>query len=348
MEKEVGNMRRRNSFSMMLLILSTMLTALVFVDQIHAQDWLANAQIEKKLVLYHSPNVPDTQNILTGFRKKYPFIEVETYRASGEKLLQKITMEARAGKNLSDAYLLSGFQTWLLKAMGLLLPYASPEREKVLAALKDSDGYWTGVYWNLEVLTYNTRMVRGPEAPKTWEDLLAPRWKSQIALEEEDVDWYTAMLQLMGEEKGKVFMRRLAAQQPQIRTGHTLLAQLIGAGEFAIAPTIRIHQAETMRLKGAPIEWTAIEPLAPNPPISASIPKNASRPNAAKLFTDYVLSREGQMIISQLNRNPSRTDVPQPVPRAAKIRLMTMDYDQVAKNYGRYATEFREIFSVRQ
>ena len=151
-----------------------------FVEPIHAQDWLANAQIEKKLVLYHSPNVPDTENILTGFRKKYPFIEVETYRASGEKLLQKITTEARAGKNLSDAYLLSGFQTWLLKAMGLLLPYASPEREKVLAALKDLDGYWTGVYWNLEVLAYNTRMVRGPEAPKTWEDLLAPRWKSQI------------------------------------------------------------------------------------------------------------------------------------------------------------------------
>ncbi len=110
MEKEVGNMRRRNSFSMMLLILSTMLTALVFVDQIHAQDWLANAQIEKKLVLYHSPNVPDTQNILTGFRKKYPFIEVETYRASGEKLLQKITMEARAGKNLSDAYCSADFR----------------------------------------------------------------------------------------------------------------------------------------------------------------------------------------------------------------------------------------------
>jgi ABC-type Fe3+ transport system substrate-binding protein len=122
----------------------------------------------------------------------------------------------------------------------------------------------------------------------------------------------------------------------------------LGAGEFAIAPTIRIPQAETMRLKGTPIEWNAIEPLAPNPPISASIPKNASHPNVAKLFTDYVLSREGQMIIYQLNRNPSRTDVPQPVPRAAKIRLMTMDYDQVVKNYGRYATDFREIFSVRQ
>jgi iron(III) transport system substrate-binding protein len=140
----------------------------------------------------------------------------------------------------------------------------------------------------------------------------------------------------------------LAAQQPQVRTGHTLLAQLIGAGEFALAPTVRVHQAETMKIKGAPIEWTAIEPLAPNPPISISIPKSTSRPNAARLFTDFVLSREGQMIIYELNRNPSRTDVPQPVPRAAKIRLMTMNYDQVVKNYGRYAKEFREIFSVRQ
>jgi ABC-type glycerol-3-phosphate transport system substrate-binding protein len=121
---------RRSGFSRMLLILSTTLIRFSFVEQIDAQDWLANAQIEKKLVLYHSPNVPDTQNILTGFRKKYPFIEVETYRASGEKLLQKITTEARAGKNLSDAYLLSGFQTWLLKAMGMLLPYASPERRE--------------------------------------------------------------------------------------------------------------------------------------------------------------------------------------------------------------------------
>ena len=94
----------------------------------HAQEPSANAQVEKKLVLYHSPNVPDTERMLAGFRKKYPFVEVETYRASGEKLIQRITTEARAGKHLSDAYLLSGFQTWLLKSMGMLLPYPSLER----------------------------------------------------------------------------------------------------------------------------------------------------------------------------------------------------------------------------
>jgi iron(III) transport system substrate-binding protein len=343
-EKTVNGFR----LSGRVLILATTLIGLSFAPPMHAQEPSGNAQVEKKLVLYHSPNVPDTERMLAGFRKKYPFVEVETYRASGEKLIQRITTEARAGKHLSDAYLLSGFQTWLLKSMGMLLPYPSLEREKVLAALKDADGYWTGVYWNLEVLAYNTKLVRSAEVPKAWEDLLAPRWKGQIALEEEDVDWYTAILQLMGEEKGKEFMRGLAAQRPQIRVGHTLLAQLIGAGEFALAPTIRIHQAETMRLKGAPIEWTAIEPLAPNPPISVSIPKNAAHPNVARLFTDFVLSREGQMIVYQLNRNPSRSDVPQPVPRAAKIRLMTMDYDLVVKNYSRHANEFRQIFSLRQ
>lgn len=331
-----------------LAILSAALIALICAAASFAQDRLANAKIEKKLVLYHSPNVPDTQKILEGFRNKYPFIEVETFRSNGEKLIQKITTEARAGKNLADAYLLSGFQTWLLKGMGMLLQYPSPEREKVLAALKDAEGYWTGVYWNLEVIAYNTNMVRGSEIPKAWEDLLNPRWKTQIALEAEDIDWYTALLQLMGEEKGKEFMRKLAAQQPQIRSGHTLLAQLVGAGEFALAPTIRIHEAERMKVKGAPIEWTAIEPLAPNPPISVSIPKITPHPNVAKLFTDFVLSREGQMIIYGLNRNPSRTDVPQPVPRAAQIRLMKMDYDQVVKNYSRYADAYRETFSIRQ
>ena len=347
-EPPVEKTVNRFSSSDRVLIIATILIGLSFAPTVDAQQPSAASQVEKKLVLYHSPNVPDTERILAGFRRKYPFVEVETYRASGEKLLQRITAEARAGKQLADAYLLSGFQSWLLKSMGMLAPYSSPEREIVLAALKDQDGYWTGVYWNLEVLAYNTKLVRGSEIPKAWEDLLAPSWKGQIGLEEEDVDWYTAILELMGEEKGKNFMRGLAAQRPQIRTGHTLLAQLIGAGEFALAPTIRVHQAETMRLKGAPIEWTAIEPLAPNPPISASIPKDAAHPIVARLFTDFVLSREGQMIVYQLNRNPSRTDVPQPVPRAAKIRLMTMDFDRSVMNYSRYAKEFRQIFSLRQ
>ncbi len=78
-----------------------------------------------------------------------------------------------------------------------------------------------------------------------------------------------------------------------------------------------------------------------------SLPTNPPHANTGKLFIDFILSREGQEIIAKLKRNPSRTDVDQPVPRAAKIKLVEIDHDVVAKNYGRYAKEFREIFGVR-
>ncbi|HWP59266.1 MAG TPA: extracellular solute-binding protein [Candidatus Acidoferrales bacterium] len=323
------------------------LAALVLESDAGAQDAAGKAKEERKIVLYHTTTVPDTQKIIEGFKKKYPFLDVETYRATGEKLLQKIVTEVKGGRHPADVYVLSALQTWMLKDMGLLAPYASAEREKVAPALKDKQGYWTGVYWNLEVLGYNTKLVLPGQVPAKWEDLLQPRWKGQIGLEEEDVQWYASILQLMGEEKGKDFMRRLAKQQPQIRAGHTLLVQLLTAGEFALGPTTRAQSAEQMKDKGAPIDWTAIEPLAPNPPVSVSLPKSAARPSAAKLFVDFILSREGQTIVYELKRSPTRTDLSQPVPRVAKVKLMEVDHDRLAKNYNRYAQEFREIFSIR-
>jgi iron(III) transport system substrate-binding protein len=316
-------------------------------SRVDAQDLLSKAREEKKVVLYHTTTVPDTQKIVEAFKKKHPFLEVETYRATGEKLLQKIVTEVKGGRNLADVYIISALQTWMLKDMAYLSSYSSPEREKVAAALRDKQGYWTGVYWNLEVLGYNTKLVPAGQVPTKWEDLLQPRWKGQIGLEEEDVQWYASLLHLMGEEKGKDFMRRLAKQQPQVRAGHTLLVQLLTAGEFALGPTTRVQSAEQMKGQGAPVDWTAIEPLAPNPPVSVSLPKSAPHPNAAKVLIDFILSKEGQSILYEVKRSPTRTDLGQPVARVAKVKLMEVDHDKLAKSYNRYTQEFREIFSIR-
>jgi iron(III) transport system substrate-binding protein len=321
--------------------------ALFLCSVVEAQDLVAKAKEEKKVVVYHTTTVPDTQKIVDGFHKKYPFLEVETYRATNEKLTQKIATEVKAGRNLADVYINASIQTSMLKGMGLISQYNSPEREKIATALKDTQGYWTGVYWNIEVLGYNTNLVPAAEVPAKWEDLLKPRWKNLIGLEEEDTFWYSSLRHLMGEEKCKEYMRRLAKQQPQIRAGHTLLTQLLAAGEFALAPTTRTQTAEQLKEKGAPVDWTAIEPLAPNPPVSVSLPKTPPHPNAAKLFIDFILSKEGQSIIYDVRRNPTRTDLSQPVARVAKIRLMERDADDLAKNYNRYTEEFREIFSIR-
>jgi len=313
---------------------------------VYSQDLVGKAQEEKKFVLYHSTGIEDTQQILDLFRKRYPFLQVENHRLSSQKIFQRIVSEVRAGRNLADAYIISGAETWLLKDMGFLAPYASPERSRIRPSLIDSQGYWTGILWNLAVLGYNTRMVSADRIPKRWEDLLQPRWKGLIGLEAEDVTWYIFMLKLMGSQNGKAFMTQLARQQPQIRSGYNLVASLLVAGEFALVPTARVHRVEQAKLEGAPVDWVAIEPLTPEPPVCVSLPKNAPRPNAGKLFIDFILSRPAQELLYQLKRIPSRIDAPQPVPRLAQVKLMSVEFDKEIANFARYTKEYREIFSV--
>ncbi len=318
-----------------------------FAAPSRAQDSkLARAGDEKKVVIYSVMTAPDMQRIIEGFRKKYPFLEVESYRSSGERLIQRILTEIRAGRYLTDVYIISGLQMWLLKDEGHLFPYHSPQREGVIKAFKDEAGYWTGFFFNLEVIAYNTKLTGFHELPKRWEDLLDPRWKGRMALESEDIPWFASLLQMMGEEQGRQFARRLAKQQLQMRTGHTLISQLLAAGEIALAPTVRVNAAETLKMKGASLDWMAIEPIAPNPPISVAMAKNGPHPNAARLFVDFILSRDGQIIVRDVNRNPTRGDVEQPVARASKLKLFEMNWDGVVKNYSRYVKEFNDIFGI--
>jgi len=340
-----------NNYFRCLKIFLIALTAAIGVahlsrDSALGQDLVSKAQDEKKLVLYHSTGIEDTQQILSLFRKRYPFLEVENHRLSSQKLFQRIVSEARAGRHLADAYVISGAETWLLKDMGFLAPYSSPERSRVRPSLMDRQGYWTGILWNLGVLGYNTRMVSPDRIPKRWEDLLQPHWKGLIGLEAEDVTWYVFMLKLMGHQKGKAFMTQLARQQPQVRSGYNLVAALLVAGEFALVPTARVHRVEQAKMDGAPVDWVAIEPLTPEPPVCVSLPKSAPRPNAGKLFIDFVLSRPAQELLYQLKRIPSRTDTPQPVSRLAQVKLIDVEFEKEIANFARYTKEYREIFGA--
>ncbi len=312
-----------------------------------AQDAkIAKARDERKVVIYNTTTVPDMQSIVEAFKKRYPFLEVESFRSTGERLIEKIITEVRAGRHLADVYIISGLQMWLLRDGGNLVPYLSPERAGVRKAFKDDPGYWTGVYFNLEVVGYNTKLTAQRELPKKWEELLDPKWKGRMTLEIEDVPWFASLLQILGEERAMDFFHRFAKQQLQIRRGHPLIAQLLAAGEVPLSPTLRVNMAETLKTKGAPVDWVAIEPIAPNPPVSVAIAKAAPHPDAARLFIDFILSREGQSVIRGLNRNPTRGDVEQPVPQATKLKLFEVNWDGVVKNYSRYEKSFNDIFGA--
>ena len=139
-------------------------------------------------------------------------------------------------------------------------------------------------------------------------------------------------------------MKKFAQQDIQFRRGHTLLGQLLTAGEFSLIMTLRDSDAYQLRKKGAPIDWVAIEPVIPVPATAIALPKQPPHPNAARLFIDYILSREGQEVMRSLGRNTTRTDVDPLLERIKNLRYEKIDWPSYIENYKRYEREFQEIF----
>ena len=155
---------------------------------------------------------------------------------------------------------------------------------------------------------YNTAMVPEKDRPKDWPDLLDPKWNGKIGIDEEEFEWYGTLIDYWGRERAGRFIRALAAQQPQLRRGHSLLAQLLAAGEFPISIVVPF-EIEQLKRRGAPVDWSAT-----SDPIVTSInviglSTKAPHPNGAKLLINYILSEEGQNIIRSASRVPIRPGV---------------------------------------
>jgi iron(III) transport system substrate-binding protein len=112
----------------------------------------------------------------------------------------------------------------------------------------------------------------------------------------------------MGEEKGLAYFRKLSQMKPQIRTGHTLLAELVSSGEIPLVATIYNHNAERLLVNGAPIKWKALDPTFGRPN-AVAVARRTERPHAALLFVDFMLSPEGQELLKKRNRVPASTAV---------------------------------------
>jgi iron(III) transport system substrate-binding protein len=232
----------------------------------------------------------------------------------------------------------------------IFAPYLSPEREAFVDDFKDPKGLWTGVYHNNVVLAYNTKLVSEKNAPKDYANLLEPQWKGKIGMDERDYTWYGTLVAVWGKEKADRYMKRLAQQEPQFRRGHALIAQLVAAGEFPLG-WVYSFRVETMKQDGAPLEW--IDTF--NPVVvelgGIGLGARAKNPNAAKLFIDFVLSKEGQTVVrgGQRNpRNPSRKDVQAPIAKMDQARIKSKRVpDEVETNLAQYAKEYREIFRIK-
>ena len=307
---------------------------------------IKGARREGRLIYYTTMTLSQSKQVVDAFQRKYPFIKAELFRTGGGPMLNKILTEARAGRHVWDVLSARGEVVLPLKAKKLLAAYRSPEAKMIPADLVDRKGYWTAYYVNPYALGYNTNVVKKADVPKTYEQLLHPKWKGgKISIDTEAFGLLSGLIKVWGKEKAVSYFQKLAAQQPVPMRGNTNRTQLVMAGEFpliiAYAPTI---QRQTSR--GAPIDWVPLEPVVVqvNPIMLAT---KGAHPNAGKLFIDFVLSKEGQERISRFRRIPVRTDVNPDPPRLFKGYTRIVESPEGYKNFSETVRLYHKIFKLR-
>jgi iron(III) transport system substrate-binding protein len=179
--------------------------------------------------------------------------------------------------------------------------------------------------------------------PKSYDDLLDPRWKGKLMMEGTKADWFAGMLQIMGQERGLNYMRQLAKQEPMLREGHELLAQLVAAGEGSFDVNIPASSVERVKEKGAPIEWVALGE-APAIMVGIGLAAQAAHTNAARLFIDFALSRDGQKLQQGFGRLVARTDLAAEQPTTIRQIKMVPVNPELAEKLKDYSTQLRTIF----
>ena len=268
---------------------------------------LEGARKERHAVVYTSLNTKDSIPIVQAFEKKHG-VKIELWRSSSEKVLQRAITEARAGRHAVDAFELNGPELEALYRERLLEEFWSPQFVNIPPQGFAKHRHYVADRFNFFTIAYNTRLVKPDEVPSSYEDLLHPRWVGKLGIEASDTDWFGSIVKHMGEAKGLEFFRKLAQMKPQMRTGHTLMAELVSSGEIPIAATIYNHNAERLAVNGAPIKWKALNPTFGRPN-GVAVAKRAERPHAALLFIDFMLSLEGQRLIKERNRVPASNKV---------------------------------------
>jgi iron(III) transport system substrate-binding protein len=302
------------------------------------------AKKEGKLIWYTSTNITESKPLLDDFEKQFPFIKGEIFRASGEKTLNRIVTEARANHSEFDIVTISEVDA--LTNAKLLAPYRSPEAASFIPEFKDPNGYWTAVYINYTTIGYNPKLVSEKEAPKQWDDLLDPKWKGKISIDQEQYPWFGTLHKAWGRERAQKYLRGMAKQSIQWRKGHTLIAQLMAAGEFPLG-VVYAHRVEEMKQRGAPIEWVStVNPIVVTVN-AAGLSTKPQHPNTAKLFYDFLMSRPAQQRLRALRRIPARPDIEPFSPRMEQSKLkLQVEPSQTGPQFNATIKEFREIFGL--
>ena len=296
--------------------IATTLAVLAFAAAALNASGQANVEAAKKegtLTLYTTIAEKDLPVIIRPFEDKYG-IKVNVWRAGTDKVLQRAVTETKAGKNDFDVVHFGAPEMEALTREKVLRPVDSPVHKDLQAGSVPAHKSWAATILSVWVQAYNTNAVKKEDLPKTYRDLLDPKWKGKLGIEVKNDDWFATVVHLMGTEKqGLEFFEKLVATNGiSPRQGHTLLNNMVVSGEVPMALTVYNYMPEQAKKKGAPIDWIALEPAVARAN-AVGVAARAPHPNAALLFYEYLLGPDGQKAFVSIDYVPTNTRVESPL-----------------------------------
>jgi iron(III) transport system substrate-binding protein len=273
-----------------------------------ASSWYEAAKNEKQVVWYTSLNAADNEKITAAFQRKYSGVQAIVNRQSANSVLQKILTERRAGKDMADVVLVGAEYLDLLQNRNIFQKYSSPEWKP------EKGEFWTPTYVSVHSIAYNKNLLAPEAAPRRYQDLLQERWRGKLAVNLGNPTWIYSMLDFFGNEKGMDFLKKFAALNPRAYRGTTLLMQSVIAGDAEGGVALNHDGVIAFINKKAPVALSNIQDPLYVDVHGIGILGNAPHPNAARLLVDFIVSKEGQTILAELDKTTVRDDVPTKFP----------------------------------
>ncbi|TMA66471.1 MAG: extracellular solute-binding protein [Deltaproteobacteria bacterium] len=273
------------------------------------------------------------------FKTKYTGIDVELHRTGSQRVLQRFMQEAAAGiKNGDIVHTSDAGNFELLKDKGMLLKFTPQGVAAFPDGFKDKAGFYYGMRATLSVIAYNPKVISEKDAPKTWKDLLNPRWSGKMVTAHPGYSGIimTHVLALVN-AYGWDYFRDLAKNKLHIVQSANDPAGVVASGYY-----------KTLK-QGNPIKIVYPKEGIPLVVSPVAIAKDAPHPNAAKLFTEFIFSKESQQLLADkegLYTGHPEVTYPADKPKLKELKLLTADADELEKRNAEIKKRFTELFGA--
>lgn len=313
------------------------------------------ARKEGTVVMYSAMIVNQVQRpIADAFRKKYPFIDIKYWRGDSNQIVTKLTAESQANNFVADVVEGSGLSGGIGEA-SIAAPFYTPYMEILPAKDVAKDSTWVTTRYRYIALGYNTRLVKPDEVPRTYEDLLNPKWRGKMAWNAGTdasgaLITITSLRAAWGEEKAEAYLAKLGQQKiANLAQSNRAVVDRLIEGEFSLGIGISAHHPIISARKGAPSATVLLDPV-PALNGTVQVTRGAKNPHAAMLLVDFLLSEETQKFLQTAEYFPANPKVePEEslksiVPRNAGVGDVVITPDMLVNNTAESARLFEKYF----